>query len=132
MIAVLTGPAGYTSSHHGNQKTMTTQTKPPRKRARKSLWRVEDMTPQELLIFCPGCKALDVIRFSGQEWIPSRKFRWKSGRFFHDCGSVAPCRLHGAGPRGATAIAARHPLPDRPTGMVRRQRAGLVVPGLTG
>ena len=74
---------------------MTIRTRPPRKRSRKPLWHVDDLTPRELLIFCPGCKALDVIRFSGQEWIPTRKFTQRSGSFFHDCGSAVPCRLHG-------------------------------------
>ena len=73
---------------------MTTTLAGPAARHYKALLRVDDGLPEELLISCPSCKALDVIRFDHEIPIPSRKFTHRAGRFYHDCGSRTPCRLH--------------------------------------
>jgi hypothetical protein len=83
---------------------MTTQIRSQRRKSRTALLHVDDMMPREALIFCPACKALDVIRFSGETWIPTRKFRQQPGGFFHDCGSAVPCRLHVSGGRASTGV----------------------------
>jgi hypothetical protein len=73
---------------------MPTKLARPRKKHYKAMLRVDDGIPEEMLIFCPACKALDVIRFDHQNPIPTRKFSQRSGRVYHDCGSKEPCRLH--------------------------------------
>lgn len=73
---------------------MPTQLAHPRKKHYEAMLRVDDGFPEELLIFCPTCKALDVIRFDRQTPIPTRKFAQRAGRVYHDCGSTQPCRLH--------------------------------------
>jgi hypothetical protein len=69
-------------------------TRQKKKGNRRALWRVNDMIPRELLAFCPACKALDVLRFTGSEMVPTRKFEQRRGRVYHSCGSRLPCRLH--------------------------------------
>ena len=73
---------------------MPTQLSHRRKKHYEAMLRVDDGFPEELLIFCPACKALDVIRFDRQTPIPTRKFAQRAGRVYHDCGSTEPCRLH--------------------------------------
>jgi hypothetical protein len=41
---------------------------------RSGPWRLSDTAESELLALCPGCKALEVIRFSGPMMITTRKF----------------------------------------------------------
>ena len=65
-----------------------------------------------MLISCPVCKALDVVRFTDQAMIPTRKFAQKAGRIYHDCGSSQPCRLHVLHRTRPTAT--RPPQPRRP------------------
>ncbi len=65
-----------------------------RRKTRKVLWKVGQSFPQELLAFCPGCKALDVLRFAGGMMIPTRKYVQSGRRIYHDCGTDSPCRLH--------------------------------------
>jgi len=74
-----------------------------RKNAGRALWRVNDMLPNELLVFCPACKALEIVRFSGREMIPTRKFVQKANRVYHTCGSHVPCRLHSSTGRAGPA-----------------------------
>lgn len=64
------------------------------KKVRKALWRVEPAVPNEVLIFCPGCKALEVVRFTGEGMIPTRRFTQEMDKVYHACGSGVPCRLH--------------------------------------
>ena len=73
---------------------MTTQVAQPRRKFHKALLRVDDGWPEELLVSCPNCKALDVIRFADNRIIPTRKFFQRAGRVYHDCGSPTPCRFH--------------------------------------
>jgi hypothetical protein len=48
---------------------------------------------RELVVFCPGCKALEVLWFANGHLIPTRKFIQIDGRVYHDCGFGEPCRL---------------------------------------
>ncbi len=73
---------------------MDTQPAPLTTKRYKALLQVDDGLPDEFLIYCPACKALDVIRFDRDTPIPTRKFRKRAGRFYHDCGTRIPCRLH--------------------------------------
>ena len=100
-----------------------------RKAAKKVLWQVTDSIPDEVLVFCPSCKALDVVRFSGQGMIPTRKFTQQNDKVFHTCGSVIPCRFHRLGGRGQlTAARNTPPLPlsTRISGRKRVQSAARV------
>ncbi len=65
-----------------------------KRNSQKALWHVESQWPRDLLIFCPACKALEVLRFSGSQMIPTRKFTQRAGNVYHDCGTHLPCRLH--------------------------------------
>jgi hypothetical protein len=83
------------------------------KTTKKILWQVTESIPDEVLVFCPSCKALDVVRFSGQGMIPTRKFTQQKDKVFHTCGSLIPCRFHRLGGRDqltATRTSPRLPL----------------------
>jgi len=58
------------------------------------MWHPDSLMPEELLIFCPACKALEVVQFSGHALIPTRKFAQKEDKVYHTCGSHVACRLH--------------------------------------
>ena len=49
---------------------------------------------QELLVFCPKCKALETLSFSNGYLMPTRKFSQKNSHVYHHCGSQKPCRLY--------------------------------------
>lgn len=82
-----------------------------RRTSGKKPWRLSETAESEILAFCPGCKALDVIRFSGGLMIPTRKFAQKPDGVYHSCGAGIPCRLFRPGTR-PPAIAQR-PLGSR-------------------
>ena len=46
----------------------------------------------EMVMFCPSCKAVQTVWFSNDKMIPTRKFSQYDGLIFHDCGSKIPCR----------------------------------------
>ena len=48
----------------------------------------------ELVAFCPGCKALETLWFSNGKVALSRKFNQQSSQVYHDCGTSEPCRLY--------------------------------------
>ncbi len=49
----------------------------------------------ELLVKCPGCKALDSLAFENYELIFDRKYHQDhSGKVYHDCGTSKPCLLY--------------------------------------
>ena len=48
----------------------------------------------EVVVFCPGCKAFQTVWFTNGNMMPTRKFRLQGGQIYHDCGSRAPCRLY--------------------------------------
>ena len=47
----------------------------------------------EVVAFCPGCKAFETLWFAGDVLVPTRKFSQRGWGVFHDCGSRDPCRL---------------------------------------
>lgn len=47
----------------------------------------------ELVAFCPKCKTLETLLFTGESLVQTRKFRQDKNRVFHDCGSSESCRL---------------------------------------
>ena len=48
----------------------------------------------EVVVFCPGCKALQTVQLNGERLIPTRKFIQVGPYIYHDCGSIKPCRLY--------------------------------------
>ncbi len=48
----------------------------------------------EVVVFCPGCKALQTVQISSNKLVPTRKFTQVGPYIFHDCGSNKPCRLY--------------------------------------
>ena len=48
---------------------------------------------EELIAFCPKCKTLETLWFTGGTLMQTRKFAQKDSRVYHDCGSNEPCRL---------------------------------------
>ncbi len=107
---------------------MTTHTKTRKhKTVKKSLWNVTNSIPDEMLIFCPSCKALDVVRFSGQQIIPTRKFIQHDDKVFHTCGSNIPCRLHRQGGSNHLTITSNPRLPSIPSQIPRSGRTRVLV-----
>jgi hypothetical protein len=49
---------------------------------------------EEAVAFCPGCKTLETLHFSGRQLAPTRKFSQNDGHIYHDCGSIKPCQLY--------------------------------------
>jgi hypothetical protein len=52
------------------------------------------LNTQELIAFCPKCKAFETLWFTGDGLIQTRKFNQEDTRVYHDCGSNEPCRLY--------------------------------------
>ena len=61
--------------------------------------RVSDEIPrglipsEEIVAFCPKCKAFETLWFNGDEMINTRKYFQSGKRVYHDCGSAEPCQL---------------------------------------
>jgi hypothetical protein len=49
---------------------------------------------RELVVFCPGCKALETLWFNNGWLMQTRKFKQQGEQVFHDCGTPEPCRLY--------------------------------------
>jgi len=47
----------------------------------------------EVVAFCPKCKTLETLWFTGDVLVRTQKFSQKDARVYHDCGSNEPCRL---------------------------------------
>lgn len=47
----------------------------------------------ELVAFCPKCKAFETLWFNDESLVPTRKFLQVGRRIYHDCGSDEACRL---------------------------------------
>jgi len=47
----------------------------------------------ELIAFCPKCKTMETLWFSGNTLVQTRKFSQDGPHVYHDCGSDEPCRL---------------------------------------
>jgi hypothetical protein len=48
---------------------------------------------EELVTFCPKCKAFETLLFNGDEMVHTRKYVQIGKQVYHDCGSEEPCRL---------------------------------------
>jgi hypothetical protein len=53
-----------------------------------------ELQTEEVLAFCPGCKALQTVWLKGNELLPTLKFKQISSQVYHNCGSKQPCRLY--------------------------------------
>jgi phage FluMu protein Com len=62
--------------------------------AEKILQRIDSVGSTEVVVFCPGCKALETLYFNESQLIPTRKYAQKMGGIYHACGSNEPCRLY--------------------------------------
>jgi hypothetical protein len=49
---------------------------------------------EEVLAYCPQCKALQTIWLSGKTLLPTVKFIQHDQSIYHNCGSNQPCRLY--------------------------------------
>ena len=49
---------------------------------------------REIVVFCPVCKALEVLSFNDGWLMETRKFTQIGDGVYHDCGSSEPCRLY--------------------------------------
>ncbi len=47
----------------------------------------------ELVAFCPSCKAFETLWFADDSLVPTRKYCQVGRRVYHDCGSDEACRL---------------------------------------
>ncbi len=48
----------------------------------------------EVLAFCPGCKALQTVWLNDNMLMPTRKFTQVGSQIYHNCGFKEPCRLY--------------------------------------
>lgn len=55
--------------------------------------RSRGIVTDELVAFCPKCKAFETLWFTGDMLVQTRKFSQDGSRVYHDCGSEEPCRL---------------------------------------
>ncbi len=55
--------------------------------------RISPTDMDELVAFCPNCKAFETLWFSEESLVPTRKFLQVGRRVYHDCGSDQACRL---------------------------------------
>ncbi len=49
---------------------------------------------EEVMAFCPRCKALQTVWLNGSTLMPTRKFTQVENQIYHNCGSTQPCRLY--------------------------------------
>jgi hypothetical protein len=47
----------------------------------------------EIMIFCPACKAFETVWFNKGKLNQNRKFTQFGSHVYHDCGVNIPCRL---------------------------------------
>ena len=50
--------------------------------------------PEEVMVFCPMCKAFETVWFNGGALIQTRKFTQYGSHIYHYCGSNEPCRIY--------------------------------------
>jgi len=48
----------------------------------------------EVMVFCPACKAFETVWFTDAALNQTRKFAQYGNHIYHDCGSKEPCRLY--------------------------------------
>jgi hypothetical protein len=49
---------------------------------------------EEIMIFCPACKAFETVWFNKGELTQNRKFTQFGSHVYHDCGVNILCRLY--------------------------------------
>jgi len=49
---------------------------------------------EEIMIFCPACKAFETVWFNKGKLNQNRKFTQFGSHIYHDCGANSPCRLY--------------------------------------
>jgi hypothetical protein len=54
----------------------------------------DSLRTEEVMAFCPRCKALQTVWLQGNIMMPTRKFSQAGGRIYHNCGSSQPCILY--------------------------------------
>jgi hypothetical protein len=72
-----------------NKTEQTTSTK-----RSNVLWDVKGKDPREVVVYCPGCKALETVVYNSDGLMPTSRFTQKSGAVYHRCGSDVPCRFY--------------------------------------
>jgi hypothetical protein len=102
----MTGAIGYTESYRNWQDAMTRDDGSKSGSGIAERWRAYSLTgrrpsqirfapkPRDVMVQCPGCKTVETLQFDQDVLTPSRKFKQRDGKVFHDCGCVAPCHLH--------------------------------------
>ncbi len=53
--------------------------------------------PDEVVAFCPCCKALETVWINGDSLLSTRKFTQIGSLVYHNCGSKHPCYLYYSG-----------------------------------
>ncbi len=48
----------------------------------------------EVMVFCPSCKAFQTVWFTDGALNQTRKFMQYGNHIYHDCGCSEPCRLY--------------------------------------
>ena len=66
---------------------------PERVRAVRKAVRISPTDMDELVAFCPSCKAFETLWFADDSLVPTRKYCQVGRRVYHDCGSDEACRL---------------------------------------
>lgn len=61
--------------------------------AKKEVQKSTIASADEVVAFCPKCKTLETLWFTGDVLVQTQKFSQKDARVYHDCGSNEPCRL---------------------------------------
>ena len=53
-----------------------------------------DADTEEIITFCPGCKAFQTLWLHHGRLVLTRKYTQKNNQVYHDCGASRPCRLY--------------------------------------
>ena len=54
----------------------------------------ETEEPEEVMAYCPHCKALQTIWLTGDALMNTAKFTQHGNHIYHNCGATAPCKLY--------------------------------------
>ncbi len=73
--------------------TAAEPSKPQNKAPAKALWDVGGPV-REVVVYCPGCKALETVCYNNDGLLTTSRFTQRTGGIFHKCGSSLPCRLY--------------------------------------
>ena len=50
--------------------------------------------PEEVMAFCPGCKAFQTVWLDGNRLMSTRRFTQEGRQVYHNCGAEQPCHLY--------------------------------------